>query len=161
MHAPVQRSRDLIRLSAARRSITYGVGAGLWLTGVLWLIFHYFMQRQTDFGAQPHPLEFWWRASHGFFGFASLWTFGLLWGAHIVGAWKSRRHRLSGGLLFGILVWLTGSGYLLYYLGSDELISTVSLLHWSVGLILPVPFIVHRFTRRTATDIAIRKGRSS
>jgi hypothetical protein len=152
MHAPVQRSRDPIRLSATRRAIIYGVGAGLWLTGVAWLVFHYFLQRQTEFGTQPHPLEFWWRVAHGFFGFASLWTFGLLWGAHIVGAWQSRRHRLSGGLLFAILVWLIGSGYLLYYLGSDEAISTVSLLHWTVGLLLPIPFVVHRFIRRVLAE---------
>jgi hypothetical protein len=50
--------------------------------------------------------------------------------------------------MFVLIVWLTGSGYLLYYLSSDTLISTASLAHWSVGLLLPVPFILHRWRRR-------------
>lgn len=137
-----------VRLHPARRWLTYGVGIGLWTTGVLWLVFHYFLAQQTAFGPAPHPLEFWWRAAHGFFGFASLWTFGLLWSAHIVGAWKSGRHRVSGGAVFVLLAWLIGSGYLLYYLGSDEVIADVSLLHWSVGLVLPVPFLIHRLLRK-------------
>lgn len=135
------------RLTTARRWTVYGVGLGLWLTGVLWLVFHYFLQRQSDFGTQPHPLEFWWRAAHGFFGFASLWTFGLLWGVHVVKGWKIRRHRLSGGVLFAVVFWLIASGYLLYYVGNDQALSTLALLHWAAGLALPLPFVVHRTLR--------------
>lgn len=140
-------ARDPVRISTRRQSITYGVGIGLWASGVLWLIYHYFMQRKTMFGVEANPLEHWWLALHGLFGFASLWTFGLLWGTHIVGGWKSGRHRISGSVMFLILGWLILSGYLLYYLGEDELLSTVALLHWAVGLVLPLPFVIHRFAR--------------
>lgn len=140
--------RNAIRLSRTHRALVYAIGAGVWSSGVLWLVFHYFLSRQTPFGPEPHPLEFWSRAAHGFFAFASLWTFGLLWGIHIVGGWSSGRQRPSGGAMFALILWLTGSGYLLYYLSSDALISAVSLAHWSVGLALPLPFIWHRFTWR-------------
>ncbi|MBI3677640.1 MAG: hypothetical protein HY243_13600 [Proteobacteria bacterium] len=133
-----------VRLSRARRWVTYGIGLGLWLTGVAWLVLHYFLQQQGEFGPAPHPLEYWSRAAHGLFGFAALWTFGLLWGAHIVGAWGTRRHRISGTMLLGLLVWLIASGYLLYYLGNDAAISAVALAHWAVGLTLPLPFFAHR-----------------
>jgi hypothetical protein len=142
-------ARDPVRLSWTRRWIVYGVGAGLWLTGVLWLVYHYFLQRQTEFGVQPHPLEFWWRAGHGLFGFASLWTFGLLWGVHVAGGWKSRRRRWSGGAQFALLAWLIVTGYLLYYVGSDDWQRAVAIAHWSVGLGLPAAFVVHRFARVT------------
>ncbi len=136
------------RLPRSLRSTIYGVGAGLWLTGVLWLVFHYFLQQQTEFGPHPHPLEFWWRAAHGFFAFASLWTLGLLWGAHIVNAWKSGQRGISGIILLGVLAWLIGSGYLLYYLGNEQLLTAVTLAHWCAGIVLPALFIIHRLTSR-------------
>ncbi len=137
--------RSPVRLPTSRRLVVYCVGFGVWCTGALWLFFHYLLQRQTEFGEQPHPLEFWWRAAHGFFGFASVWTFGLIWGAHVVAGWKSGRRRVSGIILFAILVFLTATGYLLYYLGGDELIATVSLMHWTTGVVLPIAFFAHRF----------------
>ena len=42
------------------------------------------------------------------------------------------------------------SGYLLYYLGSDELISSVSVLHWSIGLASVALFFFHRLARDPA-----------
>jgi hypothetical protein len=137
--------RSPVRLPTSRRLVVYCVGFGVWFTGVLWLVFHYLLQRQTEFGEQPHPLEFWWHAAHGLFGFASLWTFGLVWAAHVPGGWNSRRRRVSGSIFFTLLLWLSGTGYLLYYLGGDEAVATVSLMHWAVGLFLPVAFVVHRF----------------
>ena len=72
------------RLTQRRRWMVYGVGGGLWLTGILWLIFHYFLARETALGPSPNPLEHWWLSLHGLFAFATLWVLGLLWGAHIV-----------------------------------------------------------------------------
>ena len=52
------------------------VGTGLWLSGGLWLIFHYFMRPVGEFGPEPHALEPWWLALHGFFAFLSLTVIG-------------------------------------------------------------------------------------
>lgn len=137
------KSQNPVYLLRSSRLATYCIGSGLWLSGVLWLIFHYFLRRQTEFGLHPHPMEFWWRAAHGLFCFASLWTMGFLWKAHIVGAWRSGRHRGSGGVLLSLLAWLSVTGYLLYYLGNEQLLTAVVLLHWSVGVAIPIPFAIH------------------
>src|SRR5262249_54829122 len=81
------------RLSQARRLAVYLISSGIWATGALWLLFHYFFVRETAFGPSPHPLEFWSRAAHGAFGFAALWLFGVLWGAHVIEGWRSLRRR--------------------------------------------------------------------
>ena len=91
-----------MRLRKELRVTTYIIGAGLWLSGVLWLIFHYFMVSQTAFGPQPHPLEHWWLSAHGLFAFATLWLYGLLWGRHIVVGWNSKKRRITGSTLFAI-----------------------------------------------------------
>jgi len=146
MHMPVK-TYEPVRLNRGRRWLVYGIGLGLWLTGAIWLVFHYFLKVETDFGRAENPLTHWWLAAHGLFAFASLWLFGLLWGQHIVGAWKSGRHRISGGVLFAILAILIASGYLLYYAGGDGTRDAISLLHWIIGLAIPLPFIVHRFIK--------------
>jgi hypothetical protein len=140
--------RDRVSLSRLRRIAIYGVGFGLWLSGAAWLCFHYFLQQRGPFGPMPHPLEHWSLVLHGLFAFATLWIAGLLWGVHITGAWQTGRQRLSGGAMLVVLMWLIASGFLLYYLADDSTISTVALLHWAVGLLLPVLFVAHRFAGR-------------
>ena len=54
------------------------------------------------------------------FAFAAIWTFGLLWGVHVIKGWSGERRRLSGGLLAGLLMWLIFSGYLLYYVNTTR-----------------------------------------
>lgn len=137
-------------LSRSRVRIVYTIGLGLWLTGAVWLLSHYFMVQEGEFGPLPHPLEFWSIAAHGAFGFASLWLFGLLWSVHIPAGWRSFRRRWSGGVMFGVTAFLVVSGYLLYYLGMAEVISVVATLHWAVGLACPAMFLLHRFSRDTA-----------
>src|SRR5215510_4702143 len=65
-------------LSPARSRLVYTIGLGLWITGAVWLLFHYFMVQNGPYGPSPHPLEFWSLAAHGAFAFASLWLLGLL-----------------------------------------------------------------------------------
>ena len=44
-------------LSRRRRWLTFAVLAGLWGTGVAWLVLRYGMQHQGEFGPSPHPLQ--------------------------------------------------------------------------------------------------------
>ena len=142
------------RLSGEQRLSVYVVGMGLWATGGLWLLLHYFFQLETPFGPTPHPLEFWSRAVHGAFGFAALWLFGMMWGTHVVEGWRSLRRRWSGAAMFAIFAWLVLSGYLLYYLGGEQTLSVTTVLHWSIGLLCPLPFMLHRFAGSTAKRVA-------
>src|ERR1051326_1224304 len=133
------------RLAGEQHLSVYAIGLGLWATGALWLLLHYFFAPETPFGPSPHPLEFWSRAAHGAFGFAALWLFGMLWGTHIVEGWRALRRRWSGSAMFSMFAWLVVSGYLLYYLGGEQPLAITTLLHWSVGLLSPLPFLLHRF----------------
>src|SRR5262249_6662579 len=137
------------RLRQSHRLILYAVGAGLWASGVLWLLFHYTVASPGSFGMARHPLEAWWLALHGAFAVAATWTFGLLASGHIVQGGSGRRRRRSGSVLVGVVVWLVVSGYLLYYLGDEQLRSVTSLLHWATGLAIPLAFVLHRWGARS------------
>jgi hypothetical protein len=128
------------RLSTPRRIAIYTVGFGLWASGGLWLLFHFFVA--PHFGAM-HPLEPWWLKLHGAFGFAALWIFGLLWGVHVTKGWTAGRARWSGGAMVAVLICLTITGYLLYYSGDEDFRAAVSLIHWVIGLAAPAAFFLH------------------
>lgn len=136
------------QLSRRHRYLVYAVAIGVWLSGALWLLFHYFLMRASALGPMPHPLEPWWLSLHGAFAFAAIWSFGLLWGVHVVNNWPAGARRRSGALMILILGVLIASGYLLYYLGDDQLRSITSVTHWAIGLAAPAGFIAHRFARR-------------
>jgi len=148
--APITTLPRPVRLTRLRRISVYLVGAGLWLTGALWLLFHYVVGGGDGFAVSRNPLEPWWLTLHGGFGFASLWLLGLLWGVHIGAGWSSGQRRWSGGVTLGALVCLIVTGYLLYYLGDDRLRAGTSVLHWALGLALPVAFLAHRLARSRA-----------
>lgn len=136
-----------IRLGRPRRLGVYAVALGLWGSGIAWLILRYGFRREGPFGPESHPLEPWALKLHGAFAFAALWAMGLLWAAHIVNGWDAKRRRWSGSALLGLLLFLTVTGYLLYYAGGDDLRAAVSLLHWIAGLGALAVFLLHRFTR--------------
>jgi hypothetical protein len=131
-----------VRIGRRRRLGLYIVGLGLWLSGGLWLVYHYWMVQQGEFGPQTNPLEPWWLKLHGAFAFAAIWVFGLLWGVHVTAAWPHGRRRWSGAAMTGVLLLLMLSGYLLYYVGEETARSYVSIVHWTVGLACPLSFCV-------------------
>jgi hypothetical protein len=126
----------------------YATSAGVWLTGVVWLLCHYFWVHQTDFGIEPRPLEHWSLVAHGAAAFASLWLMGYLWGTHVVKRWRLGRHRKTGGTLFGVMLLLIVTGYLLYYLAGDDSRAATSVIHWTIGLGMPLALLVHWLIRR-------------
>jgi hypothetical protein len=123
------------------------VGAGVWLSGAVWLLVHYLVKPQDAFGLQNTSSEVWWLRVHGAFAFLALWTGGLLWGVHIVRAWKGGRHRWSGGSLFAVLSILIVTGYLLYYVGNEQARDIISLVHWILGLAIPIAYLIHRLAK--------------
>lgn len=137
-----------IRLSARSRLTISLVGVGLWASGGLWLIFHFYLRTPGPWGPEPHALEPWWLRLHGLFAFASLWLIGLLSGLHIARAWASGRRRWSGSLLLAWLLALSVTGYLLLYAGDDGAWGLLSPGHWIAGLALPVIYAAHRLIRR-------------
>src|SRR4051812_29690046 len=96
-----------LKMETTKRYTVYSVAIGVWLTGVLWLIFHYFLRTKTNFGMKNHPLELWWLKLHGAFSFGAIFVLGLLWGSHIVRGWNVNWRRKSGGTLAGTGIVLT------------------------------------------------------
>ena len=139
------------RLYLTRRGklAIYGVFGATWGSGILWLVFHYFLARQGEFGAEPHPLEHWTLALHGAGAFATLLLGGWLWKAHVAPWWDSPNRRHSGIVLIALGAALIASGYLLYYASGDALRDFIGKLHWIIGLLLALPLLVH----------ALRSGR--
>jgi hypothetical protein len=132
------------RLSRGHILAIYMIGTGVWLSGVLWLWFHYFVVYAGRFGPTRSPAESWLMMIHGAFAFAAIWIFGLLWAVRIPAGWSGQRRRLSGGFVVALLAWLIIGGHLLYYLGDDRIRAVVSVSHWIVGLIAPIGFLAHR-----------------
>ena len=150
MNGPVRAVRvgGPIRLGPLRRVAVYVVAAGVWLTGVAWLLFHYALRRQGEFGPETNPLEPWWLKLHGAFAFGALWAVGMLSSAHFPNGWASHRRRWSGAILFAAAMLLTLTGYLLYYLGDERLRQMNAVAHWCLGLASALPFLLHRFLFR-------------
>ena len=97
----------------------YGAIAGLTLSGALWLLFHYFVSGDGEFGYLTHPLEPWWLKIHGAFGMFALILLGSLIPNHIAKAWQRRRNRITGGVNVAVFAVLVLTGYFLYYLGDE------------------------------------------
>lgn len=132
-----------LRLSPRRRLFAWIVGWAVWGSGVAWLVFHYFLPTQGPFGPQANPTEIWWLRGHAAMGFLALWGFGMIWSAHIVPGWHARRRRWSGGTAFAVLAILVASGYLIYYVTDDTWHEGIALVHWIVGLGLPLVVVLH------------------
>ena len=139
--------RSPARLSVSWRFAIYAVALGVWLSGVAWLILHYFMMQTGRLGPTPHPAEFWVLAAHAGFGFVAIFVFGALLERHIARAWPTSHRRGSGLFMAGALLVLIVSGYLLYYLGDEGARQITSIVHWGLGLLAPIFFFRHRFTR--------------
>lgn len=125
-------------------------GTALWLSGGAWLLLHYFGQIESEFGPETNPLEPWMLRLHGAALIPALLGFGALFVVHIPKGWKNRRQRLIGIGLTTLVALLILSGYLLYYAWDDDLRGLVSLIHWAVGLGVPIIFIWHYVSRTEA-----------
>ncbi|MFZ1990174.1 MAG: hypothetical protein WAW96_10430 [Alphaproteobacteria bacterium] len=142
------------RLSAPWRFAIYAVALGIWLSGIAWLILHYFMMQKGAFGPTPQPAEFWVLAAHAAFAFIAIFIFGALLERHIGRAWPTGHRRSSGLTMAGALLIMIVSGYLLYYLGGEGARQVTSLIHWGLGLLAPIFFLRHRFAQiRQRSDL--------
>lgn len=151
-HAHGMRERAMpqrnLRLPQNYRRLAYAALAVAWLTGMLWLILHYFMARQGEFGAEPHPFEAWSLRLHGLAAFVVMFVAGLLWGVHVRPGLLGPKRRRSGILLLTLLGWLAATGWLLYYASADGLRDATRLAHWLVGLAAVFPFLLHALRGR-------------
>lgn len=132
-----------IRFGATHRKLLYAVFLFAWLSGALWLVFHYFLQAEGDFGPLPHPAEKWWLRLHGLAAFGMLIALGSVLPVHARRAWQLGKNRKSGLGMKLAFSWMALSGYALYYFASEENQAWLPLLHWVAGLGLPLMLAAH------------------
>jgi hypothetical protein len=118
-------------------------GGALWLTGGLWLLLHHYGQVQGSFGLQANPLEAWMLRLHGLALIPVLLGAGGLLVAHIPKGWAYRHQRVAGTALGVLLLTLIITGYMLYYVSTESLRDWSSIIHWVLGLCVPLVFIWH------------------
>ena len=141
-------NRDRIRLSRRHQAWIYSAFGVLFLSGAVWLVFHFFMHRQGEFGETTHPAEPWAMKVHGAAAMLVLVVLGTLLPGHVRRGWNLGKNRTSGGgllILNGVLIL---SGYALYYFGGEGVRPVISAVHWIVGLLSPFAIAWH-----------VRKGR--
>lgn len=142
--------RKSARLAGWQVRLLVWAGVLLWLSGVVWLGFHYFGRFEGEFGPEINPLEIWMLRLHGLVMIPAFIGLGSLTVTHIPLGWKDRAQRpaaIALLLIFGLLII---SGYALYYTGSVEMRDYSSLIHWIIGLPAPLIFLWHYRRRYSA-----------
>ena len=131
------------RLGSLHKFFLYSATGLLWLTGLIWLLFHYYGHHQGDFGDMPTPIEPLMMKIHGAAAMGILLVVGALVSAHIRRGWALKRNRLSGVIITAVFALLMVSGWILYYVGGEQVRNVTSVLHWVVGLALPLIIVLH------------------
>jgi len=132
------------RLKTGQKLTVYLVSSGLLLSGLVWLVFFYFVRVTDQFGFEnPHPIQGYVIIAHAIFALPAVWIYGFLWNLHVKPGWRARTRRWSGGTIWSLVLLMILSGYALYYIGNDTVRDWVSLLHWVPGLLALVIFLLH------------------
>ena len=132
-----------VRLERWHRRSVFASFALLVGSGALWLLFHYFVRTESEWGAGPHPLEAWWLRLHGLAAMITLLVLGSLLLTHVAGAWRLARNRASGAALGAAFALLIGTGYALYYFAGEQSRPAISLVHWVIGLAAVALIVAH------------------
>jgi hypothetical protein len=122
----------------------------LLLSGVLWLLFHYFSAVPGELAEARHPLEAWWLRLHGAAAMGFLIVLGTVLPVHARRAWNLRRNRWTGAVVLCAIAAMLITGYALYYAGSEELRPWISGSHWAIGLIAAPALVLHGFIGKQA-----------
>lgn len=115
----------------------------VFLTGLVWLYFDNFVLIETVIGHAKHPLQKWLMKGHGFTAIVFTFLLGLIYGVHIKRTWPMQKRRKSGLLLVGVILVISISGFLLYYVSDESFRYWSATIHWVLGLSVPVILIRH------------------
>lgn len=132
-----------IKLSQRHQAWIYSVGALLVVSGLGWLIAHYFLASAGEFGEAHHFSEPWWLRLHGAVAMGFLVVFGALLPGHAFRAWRLQKNRRSGGFMIALILILVVTAYGLYYAGGDAFRTWLSAIHWITGLAATAGLTVH------------------
>ena len=125
-----------------------------WISGLSFFIFNNFITTTGEFGIEKHPAQYPILKAHGACAFIIMVTYGYYLGAHVRKNWKVSPKPISGLTLFSIPILLIISGWILYYIASDNLRQNIGYAHFSLGLILPIILVIH------IRDVTSKKGKA-
>jgi len=144
--------RPPLKLRPAHRRWLYLVSVLLLVSGIGWLVAHYFLHGPADFPGAPHRSEPWWLRLHGAAAIGFLMAFGALLLQHVRSGWRQRVNRATGVVMLAAVGVLILTAYGLYYIGDDRLRMIVGFAHWAIGiaaaLALPAHVMVGRRLNR-------------
>ncbi len=136
-----------MRLAPDLRRALYAIGALVTLSGIVWLYGHYAGRDGMPDWLSPISMEV-----HGGAMMALLVLAGSVIALHAPTGWREGKNRRSGIALSAILLALTVTGFLLYYLGNEQLRAATSVVHWTLGLASVLALPLHAwFGRRSRT----------
>jgi uncharacterized membrane protein len=152
LHAPsiAKNSHAGFTLASWQVRGIYILVAALTISGVTWLIAHYFLRSASEFGESIHPWEHPAMQLHGAFALLICIISGSLIHWHIQRAHQAKRNRASGWIMVSIMSLLLISGYGLLYLAGEESRFWWSTVHCVTGLSLPLLLILHIVLGRRA-----------
>jgi len=130
-----------------RRCLYASLGL-LWLSGLAWLILHWFFAPEAEFGVALHPWQPRILVIHGVLAVVATFLFGWIAGSHVGAGWRRGAQRVSGILLIALLVVLALTGLGSYYLTWDGARAANSFMHEIAGMLAIVPALVHWATVR-------------
>lgn len=149
------------RLARWQLGLIMGSGSILWLTGAAWVLLHFFGEVQGEFGPETNPAQPWLLRLHGLVLIPAILALGGLLVVHIPKGWNDKGQRIGGIILtvfFGLLIL---SGYMLYYVGSDDLRNWSSIFHWVIGILAPASFLWHYSHRYANRRVSKAKRKTS
>lgn len=85
---------------------------------------------------------------HAISGWLMAWFIGAIWTIHMRSHWRRNENRLSGVIFTSVWALLIASSLGIYYFGDPDLSKLSSLIHVSVGLLIPFALLAHRKTGR-------------
>ena len=143
---------DVIRLTKIHEWSIYILSAIVFLSGMSWLYFYYFVRIEGEYGLQIHPLQHTSLVVHGTSALFLLIGLGTVIPIHVVKSWKIKRNRKSGGLFLALFSLLIVTGIGLYYLGGESIRNVTSVLHWVVGISFPLVLAAHIYFGKKKHD---------
>ena len=131
------------RIGNLHRWILYLTTGVIWLSGLIWILFHYFGVHHTDAGEIHSSMEPLAMKIHGAAAMAFMIVIGSLIPVHVRRGLALKRNLFSGIFLIANCAVLIMTGWVLYYLGTEQIRNVVSLIHWILGLALPLLIYLH------------------
>ncbi|MAZ49455.1 MAG: hypothetical protein CME65_12920 [Halobacteriovoraceae bacterium] len=119
------------------------------LHGVIYGIYKYFFQLETEYGIRPHPSQEIWQSVHILLSPLLIFAFGLLWQNHIVRMYENAIIKRKTGITLVIFMLLMiFSGYLVQVVYAVDLQKYSAYLHIAVSAVFVLAYLIHHLQGR-------------